>query len=59
MGISSPRNFCNIPDYIDGLVMYEYTQSQKKCTMEFMVRFFWDWVYGGLGHLVGPPNQYA
>ncbi len=21
---SSPRNFCNIPDYIDGMVMYEY-----------------------------------
>ncbi len=22
--ISSPRKFCNIPDYFDGIVMYEY-----------------------------------
>ncbi len=22
--ISSSRNFCSIPDYIDGMVMYEY-----------------------------------
>ena len=22
--LSSPGNFCNIPDYIDGMVMYKY-----------------------------------
>ncbi len=28
--ISSYKNFCNIPDYMDGMVMYEYHKMSNR-----------------------------
>ncbi len=50
--VSLPRNFCNIPAYIDGMVMYEY--------IAILCNFKWSPpVQWGSGSLAGPPNQYT